>query len=104
MLHSLKQPDSNKPVVPTFYGIYGHLLKEDTGSLAKSIKSPKSTRYFCKFHTTGVEAGHLVNPWSMYSDSNTIVAINKDVINKRTGRAYFEYQEVSEELFNLYRP
>jgi hypothetical protein len=102
MLHSLKQQDLSKKPQSTFYGAYGEVLQNEVGSLAKSVKGSKSTKYYCKFNTTGVEAGHLVNPWSIFSDDNILIAISKDVVNKRTGKPYFEYQEVGQELFSLY--
>jgi hypothetical protein len=99
MLHTLKQRDSNK-VNTKYVGVGGRIFTTDTDqALAKSVESAKGTHYFCKFNTCGVEAGHLVNPWSMYSDAH-INFVNKT--NAHTGKLLQEYQEVQPEVFELY--
>jgi hypothetical protein len=62
MLHSLRQPNStDKPTVTKLYGIGGEVKSDDDHCLAKSCTIKGNTKYYCKFNTYGVEAGHLVN-------------------------------------------
>jgi hypothetical protein len=98
MLYSLKQQDIQEVKV-NYFGLNGAALQKDCdASLAKKVEG-KRTQYFCKFNTVGPEAGHLVNPWSMYMDEAVVF---KNTTNARTGKFIQEYREVTEEVFNLY--
>lgn len=98
MLYSLRQQDIPEVKVG-YFGLNGTTWKEDCdASLAKKT-SGKRTQYFCKFNTSGPEAGHLVNPWSMYMDEAVVF---KNTVNAHTGKLLQEYREVTEEVFNLY--
>ena len=97
MLHSLKQQNVIE-IKTRYYGIAGELKEDNANALAKEVTG-KSTRYYCKFNTSGVEAGHLFNPWSMYSDP-AVKQIN--TINKLTGKFAQEYKEISKEVFDMY--
>jgi hypothetical protein len=101
MLHSLKQQDVIEALNKNVYvGIGGKYFSADGAQvLAKTMNNQKGCKYFCKFNTTGVEAGHLVNPWSMYADE-AVTPINK--MNNKTGKFEQEYKEVSKEVFDLY--
>lgn len=100
MLHTLKQQDSvAKTASYSFYGINGKLNADDDNCLAKSV-TINTTRYFCKFNTFGIESGHLVNPWSMYSDET--ISNFKNTTLGRIGKTLQEYREVSSVVFELY--
>jgi hypothetical protein len=98
MLYLLKQQDSNKVNV-FYYGIGGEQFStDDVRVLAKKVVG-KRTQYFVKYNTAGVEAGHMVNPWSMYADES-VRSTNK--IDPHTGKPYQQYKEVHETAFQLY--
>ena len=98
MLHLLKQQDVAKPVVKC-YGLQGEEVLDGPLALAKEIIFKGHSTYFCKINTSGIEGGHLVNPWSMYADESVTV---KNTVNKLTGKQHQEYKEVSQETFTLY--
>jgi hypothetical protein len=99
MLHSLKQKDSKPKPATTYFGVSGIQKHDGPATLAKQITSGNLNRYFCKFNTHGVEAGHLVNPWSMYADE---IPNFTNAVNPRTGKELHEYREVNETTFILY--
>jgi lysophospholipase L1-like esterase len=100
MLHSLKPQGSKAKVVIRYFGINGQQKTDGPHTLAKAVlEAGKRGRYFCKYNTHGVEAGHLVNPWSMYAIDT---ANFTNAVNPRTGKELHEYREVSETVFLLY--
>jgi hypothetical protein len=99
MLHSLKQQNSNHKVVINYIGLNGESKEDNSTVLAKEVNTNGKSRYFCKFNTTGIEAGHLVNPWSMYANPGVTF---DDITNKRTGKLIYEYKEVTASIFELY--
>jgi hypothetical protein len=98
MFYLLKQASTKAKPITRFFAINSEVKEDGPHTLAKMVVSD-NTRYFCKFNTHGVEAGHLVNPWSMYAEENPNFT---NAINARTGKALHEYKEVSETIFNLY--
>lgn len=99
MLHSLKQQDSKVEPVTTYFGVSGVQESDGPTTLAKQVTRGTANHYFCKYNTHGVEAGHLVNPWSMYADE---IPNFTNAINPRTGKQLHEYREVNETVFILY--
>lgn len=94
MLHLLK-PENAKKDICKYYGINVELTHDGPSCLAKKINDS----CFIKINTQGGEAGHLVNPWSMYGlqvDNFVNAEINK------IGRPCHEYKAVNEEPFGLY--
>jgi hypothetical protein len=99
MFYSLKPTSiKSKPVI-RYFGVQCELSEDGAHSLAKVVTTDESSRYFCKFNTCGIEAGHLVNPWSMYADD---LLDFKNTVNQRTGKQLQQYREVSETIFQLY--
>lgn len=98
MLHSLKQQDITN-LKSRFFGIKGHEFAEDGDAVLAKETVGKQTKYFCKFNTCGIEAGHLVNPWSMYANESVGLV---NALNKHTGKYHHEYKEVSKDTFDLY--
>lgn len=98
MFYSLK-PTSTKPKPVTRFFAINYEVKEDGPNTFAKMVVGDNIRYFCKFNTYGIEAGHLVNPWSMYAEDTPNFT---NAINQRTGKALHEYREVSETIFSLY--
>lgn len=59
--------------------------------------SDNITRYMVKFGNSGQDKGHLLNPYSVYYKAG-----DETRLDKRRGVRYFEYKNVSENVFVLY--
>lgn len=63
----------------------------------KEVLPINSVTYYVKRCTTGMDAGHLLNPNSIWHKGGETKAFDA-----RTGRNYYRYEKVNENCFKLY--
>jgi hypothetical protein len=87
-------------VVTQFIGIDGQQYNDDCSSVyAKLETSERSTKtfYYVKKVTRGMQAGHLVDPWSIFEKPG-----EERQFDNRIGKHTFEYVSVNKVIFDLY--
>ncbi len=79
------------------YGI-GGLLTDDASSNDVFAKAINEYTYYVRTGTSGPEAGHLLNPWSMYY----VAGVTNAKMENAKGTRTFEFRKVSKACFDMY--
>lgn len=95
---NVSKQDKTKDSVSIAYVIGAAISDDEQRAFAKKVINPSGvTTFYVKFATAGSNTGRMLNPWGLFYQEG-----DESRYEKQMGRYRYEYQKVSEGVFNSY--